>query len=95
MKLFGETLEKRASLCYTFRMKYAERSQGNAYYTFTSITGWAWNHGDSRDRIANLLSSEDEVDEGDLNSTLAEARNDVNKQLDQYEQEYSQWITNL
>jgi hypothetical protein len=41
MKLFGEALEKRASLCYTFRMKYAERSQGNAYHTFTSITRWA------------------------------------------------------
>ena len=38
MKLFGEALEKRASLCYTFHMKYAERSQGNAYYTFTSVT---------------------------------------------------------
>jgi len=41
MKLFGDALEKRASLCYTFRMKYAERSQGNAYYTFTSVTRWA------------------------------------------------------
>lgn len=31
MKLFGEALEKRTSLCYTFRMKHAERLQGNAY----------------------------------------------------------------
>ncbi len=37
MKLFGEALEKRASLCYTFRMKYAERLQGNGYYTFPWI----------------------------------------------------------
>ena len=41
MKLFGEALEKRASLCYTFRMKYAKRLQRNAYHTFTSITRWA------------------------------------------------------
>jgi hypothetical protein len=41
MELFGEALEKRASLGYTFRRNYAERLQGNAYHLFTAITRWA------------------------------------------------------